>query len=445
MMVLIVLGFSTQGMGQGLKLSQPNAVGGSLVGTHLDGLVKSSSMGPGLEVFLKYNVSPRFMLSAGTGILTATDGTLSMENFRTTLFPTVEVRAGYGLTEGSKFLPFIYGGLQAFGFKSTTKTPSYTSDTFYDAGAIIGGGFEYALNELWSIHATGDYRYIFTASTPTGVSKPQYWMAKAGLTYALQPGERQKREEIEYPTGEGEISLDDLFNQEVVAEAESDEMSEDDALALLFQTEEEIGDMETIQPEERAAGETEETLYPVTSSTGTSLNARVQELRTEMDRRTREINDLQNQVTANERSISQFSGQVAGQTEGSFGVYNTANFKANYESALQNFYNKQFQDAIRIFRGLMTSNPDHRLASNCQYWIGESYNAMKQYQEALNAFNSVMSYRTSYKFDDALIMSGICHLRLGDRTTARENFQQLVSRFPDSEYAPKAMRYLGRL
>ena len=93
----------------------------------------------------------------------------------------------------------------------------------------------------------------------------------------------------------------------------------------------------------------------------------------------------------------------------------------------------------------MTSNPDHRLASNCQYWIGESYNAMKQYQEALNAFNSVMSYRTSYKFDDALIMSGICHLRLGDRTTARENFQQLVSRFPDSEYAPKAMRYLGRL
>ncbi|MCJ7813222.1 tetratricopeptide repeat protein, partial [bacterium] len=72
-------------------------------------------------------------------------------------------------------------------------------------------------------------------------------------------------------------------------------------------------------------------------------------------------------------------------------------------------------------------------------------NALQEYADAINAFRSVMQYQSSYKFDDALLMSGICYMKLGDNLTARDNFQQLVSRFPDSEYAPKAMRYLGRL
>ena len=109
------------------------------------------------------------------------------------------------------------------------------------------------------------------------------------------------------------------------------------------------------------------------------------------------------------------------------------------------FYNKKFQDSIQIFRQLMTTDPDHQLASNCQYWIGEAYNAMKDYRNAIDSFNVVLKYRKSYKLDDALIMNGLCYFKLGDKTNARDNFQELLSRFPDSEYAPKAMRYLGQL
>ena len=160
-------------------------------------------------------------------------------------------------------------------------------------------------------------------------------------------------------------------------------------------------------------------------------------------RRSRQISTLQNKVDANERAISQFSQGRVGGTSTTYTP--SGDFKANYQQALQTFYNRQYQDAIQIFRSLMASNPNHQLASNCQYWIGESYNAMKQYREALNAFNSVMNYGKSFKFDDALIMSGLCNMKLGDSATARENFEQLVSRYPNSEYAPKAMRYLGRL
>jgi TolA-binding protein len=85
------------------------------------------------------------------------------------------------------------------------------------------------------------------------------------------------------------------------------------------------------------------------------------------------------------------------------------------------------------------------LVSNCHYWIGESYNGMGNYQQAIQEFSTVLRYSSSYKLDDALIMSGVCYLKLGDSATARQQFQELVSRYPESEYAPTAMRYLGKL
>ena len=80
-----------------------------------------------------------------------------------------------------------------------------------------------------------------------------------------------------------------------------------------------------------------------------------------------------------------------------------------------------------------------------QYWIGECYNALGDYAKAIVAFNRVMEYRSSYKFDDALIMTGVVSMKMGDNENAKQKFQELVNRYPDSEYAPKAMRYLGRL
>ncbi len=436
--------------GQGLKITEPNAVGGSIVASHADGYGGMSGFGPGFEVFAKYNVSPRLFLTGGLGYLTITDGTMTADLFRTTLFPSVEFKAAYGLVENSKFLPFLYAGVHAFGRKNTYVLTNTDSGLGYDGAIFAGAGFEYPVNEQWSIHLMGDYRYTLTADDdPVTGSKPKYWMAKAGLTYALQPKQAGQREEMEYPTGEGEISLDDIFREDASQDIPdyADTSEEDDALALLFRPENESASMESETTENITPMEFSSADYPDTDIG--QLMRNVDGLRNDMKLRSQKLDQLQNQVQANERAIAQVSGTVAGDyarnSQGSFGVPSTQDFKQNYESGLQLFYNKNYQDAIRTFRGLMTSNPDHRLSSNCQYWIGEAYNAMKQYRDAINAFSSVMSYRTSYKFDDALLMSGICYLKLGDRNTARENFTQLVSKYPDSEYAPKAMRYLGSL
>ena len=425
-LVLFMLTLHGSAQGQGLNLTRPDAVGGHFVASHLDGAGGTSGLGPGLELFLKYNLTPRTFLHAGTGVYSIMDGNFTPDTFTETLLPTFEVQAGYGLTEGTSFTPFIYGGLHAFGFTVTPRNGT-ASDRFYDGGLLLGGGFEYALNEFWSFRASGDYRYIFTADADP---KPKFWMAKAGLAYALKPPEQPEREEIEYPLGDDEISLDDLFREDTES---TDRTYERDALDALFSGEQATG---TLEAEEASSS------YPDTEAG--QLMARIQDLRNEMEQRTRRIENLENKVLENERAIASVTGGIAG-AQGSFGIDNSRSFKENYENALQRFYNKQYQDAIRMFSGLMASNPDHRLASNCQYWIGESYNQLKQYRQAIDAFRAVLNYKSSYKFDDALLMSGICYLKLGDSATARENFQQLVSRYPDSEYAPKAMRYLGRL
>ena len=442
------------GQGFAHKLIHPDAIGGSLVGTHLDGLVSMSTMGPGLEFFMRYNVSPRVFITLGTGIASIYDGFLVVDNFKQTLFPTLDFRLGVNLIQNSSFTPLLYCGIQGFGWKS--EVGSFNSDQYWDASVFGGGGVEYAFNDQWAFRVTGDYRYIFT--TDADVNNV-HWVAKMGLTYNLQPRMTGPREEIEYPVGEGELALDDLF-REIDSTGDT---AEDDALAMLFSPDTESGtegvasssdDLPSFDeifedismPEE--SGTDVESIQPVYADAEVNdLLTQIRDLREEMDRRMRQIEQLQEQVRSNERSIAEVSGRMAGSLTGagSFGVADVSDFKRNYEAALQKFYSKQYQQAIREFNSLLTSNPDHRLASNCQYWIGETYNAMGQYGEAVDAFNAVLRYKTSYKLDDALLMSGLCYLKLGDRATARENFQALVSRYPDSEYAPKAMRYLGRL
>ncbi|MDM7925302.1 MAG: tetratricopeptide repeat protein [bacterium] len=431
---------------QGLQLSQPDQFGVSLTATHPDVEgVKSSAMGPGVEVYAKYKLSPTFAVSAGTGYSTAMDKSFSWEHWKTDFFPTFELKAILQPSQNNVITPMAFAGLNAFGWKSTVKMLNQTSesDTYYDGAFVIGAGLQFALNEKTSFVVSGDYRYTFTAE---GDEKPKFWAAKAGLAFSMKPPSRsfRKEDEIEYPMGEQELAtLDDLFKEDTGKGS-----SDDDALSLLFQPEqgaasgleesksedEDFADLFGEETEEgtSAPEQAESSAYPDTDIG--QLMAKVDRLKAEMDQRSRQIDELQAKVGA---------GIPAGGTAGP--ALGEGEFKSRYEAALNQFHMRNYRDAISRFQALAASNPRHMLASNCHYWIGESYNAMGDYRSALSAFKTVLSYSTSYKLDDALIMSGLCYLKLGDSSTARTQFQELVSQYPQSEYAPKAMRYLGTL
>jgi len=445
--MFIVLGmviFSLSAFGQGFNITKPSAIGGSFVATHLDGLAKATSAGPGLELFIRYDISPSFFLALGTGIRTIYDDLLKYNNSRITLFPTADLKFGFNLLKQSKFKPFIFAGVQSLGRREWDSVNGSSNKTFYDAGIFAGLGWQFAFSDRLAVHGTADYRYMVTS---TDDAWNTHWVAHAGLTYSFKHKQSQQREEIEYPTGEGELSLDDLFrddnsNTNVTPDNKNVNADEEDVLALLFQPENEDASMSVTE-----ASGTDDHTY--SNSEVQALLNRIETLKTDMDDRDRQISDLQAQVLANERAIAEVTRGVAGDytgySDGSFGIGSADSFKGKYEVGLRAFYDKKYNDAIGIFRGLMTANPDHRLASNCQYWIGEAFNAMKDYRNAIDAFNAVLRYRSSYKLDDALIMNGLCYIKMGDKSNARDNFQELLSRFPDSEYAPKAMRYLGSL
>ena len=443
--VVLLLLMSSLVFGQ-FNLSKPDAAGGNFVATNQDrssmaGGTTASGIGagPGADFFLKYNLNPNVYLTAGTGIYTITDKIFKMENFRSTLLPYFEVKVGYTVNPASKITPVFFGGLTAFGFKNKYVSGSYsaTSDLYFDAAPFVGAGIDLAVNENTTFHLSGDWRSIVTSSADT---KPMLWVAKAGLSWNLNPrrGSGFFQDEIEYPLGDNELaSLDDLFMDDTQSSSSDD--GEADALALLFSSEESSSDFEdsSISPTE-FSGASDENLFM----------ADTQQLRDQVEVKQDALRQLENRVSATEQAVANLSNKIASQPgtyAGDVSPVSASRFQQEYKTALNTFYAKKYTEAIGQFENLLRSNPDHRLASNCQYWIGEAFNQMKKYPDALNSFNQVLQYSSSYKLDDALIMSGIVYMRMGDKQTAKQQFQQLVSRFPKSEYAPKAMRYLGSL
>ena len=89
-----------------------------------------------------------------------------------------------------------------------------------------------------------------------------------------------------------------------------------------------------------------------------------------------------------------------------------------YRDALDRFRQRNYQQAIDIFEWLLDQYPTDTLASNCQYWLGESYFGLQDYKNAYTAFKRVTEYSGSAKRVDALTMMrrAQSRQRLGDRT-----------------------------
>ncbi len=118
---------------------------------------------------------------------------------------------------------------------------------------------------------------------------------------------------------------------------------------------------------------------------------------------------------------------------------------AGYEAAMAQMKSKNYHGAIEQFQSLLSSGSAGNLADNCQYWIGESYYAMKSYPEALQAFKATMEYKRSEKLSYAQLMIGNCEAVLGNRDAAREAYNAVVTNFPTSPVVEKAKEKLGKL
>jgi TolA-binding protein len=94
-------------------------------------------------------------------------------------------------------------------------------------------------------------------------------------------------------------------------------------------------------------------------------------------------------------------------------VPHTAEVKSKYENARTQFETRNYQQAVQEMSQLLQTHPNTDLSDNFQYWIGESYYGMGEYQKALAAFQKVHQFPESNKVRDANIMINKCHQKLG--------------------------------
>ncbi len=122
----------------------------------------------------------------------------------------------------------------------------------------------------------------------------------------------------------------------------------------------------------------------------------------------------------------------------------TRSYVQKYNEAFQLYEDRKHLEAIEKFNKLILEESNHKLADNCQYWIGECYYDMGNFEQAIVSFEKVFSFTNSNKDADAQLKIGICYHRLNRKEKAKEEFQRLITYYPDSEYVSIARSYLNK-
>jgi len=117
-------------------------------------------------------------------------------------------------------------------------------------------------------------------------------------------------------------------------------------------------------------------------------------------------------------------------------------FFENYQSALDQFRDRNYSAAKDNFQQLLNENPPIDYLDNVQYWLGESEFALGEYDQAITSFGQVFRYPETNKMDDAMLMMAYAYRQLGEYDQARLLLLRFRNQYSDSPYANIAERWL---
>jgi tol-pal system protein YbgF len=114
-----------------------------------------------------------------------------------------------------------------------------------------------------------------------------------------------------------------------------------------------------------------------------------------------------------------------------------------YMEGYHDTMDKNFTGAMETFERFLAQFPDHELADNAQYWMGEIYYARGDWERAILEFDKVVKkYPAGDKVADSLLKQGYSFEKLGDMKTAKILLRRVVEEFPQSETAKRAKERL---
>ena len=102
-----------------------------------------------------------------------------------------------------------------------------------------------------------------------------------------------------------------------------------------------------------------------------------------------------------------------------------------YHDAFKLLQDGDYPGAERAFKTFVQRNPHHPLAGNAQYWLGETYYARRDYQNAMVSFaEGYKVYKSSPKGPDNLLKLGITLAVLNKKQEACAVFQRFNQDYP---------------
>lgn len=109
---------------------------------------------------------------------------------------------------------------------------------------------------------------------------------------------------------------------------------------------------------------------------------------------------------------------------------------ALYLKGLETFKAGDMPTAREQFGKFLEQNPQHDLAANAHFWIGETHFSEKNYEPAILAYQEVIkNYPGKEKVPAAMLKQAMAFSAIKDAKSARYVLKKLVEAFPKSEEA----------
>lgn len=120
--------------------------------------------------------------------------------------------------------------------------------------------------------------------------------------------------------------------------------------------------------------------------------------------------------------------------------------QASYDAALKGYNDKKYAEARELLKDFLKASPEHKLASNARFWIGETFYAEGAYDDAILAYEEVIQRSPdSPKVPDAMLKQAYAFIQLGDKKAARGILGALIEKFPKHKLADSARKKLDTL
>ena len=111
-----------------------------------------------------------------------------------------------------------------------------------------------------------------------------------------------------------------------------------------------------------------------------------------------------------------------------------------YKEAFGTMQRGEITRAEVLFSEFVRVYPEHDLADNAQYWLGECFYGQKEYAHALNLFKHLVErFPQGNKVPDALYKQALCEKVLGRGDEAARTARRLREEYPTTEAAQKGM------